>query len=477
MAEGQVSNVNHEELLRKVDDLEKRLQTKDAEIQVYKMLMSQMEEEAAQAKKYKALHEKQTQDVDTLRTESEKTLTKAKSMIFEKTKIIKNQELQIEAFTQQIESLREVVRITKDLLEIRNMEVKQLEIKIESIEGKQKAEKERYDLMHKKLEMMIRHNAELKREYETQLCLFTALRERYNERELAKDVIDNLKTPPVLKIASQNETNTAQKEIKVNEEVKVTKPESKSVQFENTVGEAQQSDNSVVPNPEKPIESSVDISEQEVNKQKSADEQNTATTAKSAPPTNQPEADKAVPVDHNKNSTPTEQILPKIEDSIPVSNEVVVPELSKPEKNVVEQNKQIEPNNNINSSEQKTKEPVITESESAIKEEKADGQSNNISEQTVVKTEDSVAAPINQTNQDALSANIVKSPLASDVPAAVSVDINPVNKEVSLNKEESQPTNEVPVVVSVDSDLVKIDVNNGKVLAPTPQVANVQKKE
>ncbi|XP_057666364.1 girdin [Diorhabda carinulata] len=193
MAEVQATKINQEELIRKVGDLEKRLETKDAEIQVYKMLVSQMEEEAAQAKKYKALHEKQTEDVDFLRTESEKTLTKAKSMIFEKTKVIKNQELQIEAFTQQIESLREVIRITKDLLEIRNLEVQQLEIKISSMEGKQKAEKERYDLMHKKLEMMIRHNAELKREYETQLCLFTALRDRYNERELAKDVVGNLK--------------------------------------------------------------------------------------------------------------------------------------------------------------------------------------------------------------------------------------------------------------------------------------------
>ncbi|XP_028141353.2 110 kDa antigen [Diabrotica virgifera virgifera] len=428
MAEGQVSNANHEELIRKVDDLEKRLQTKDAEIQVYKMLMSQMEEEAATAKKYKALHEKQTQDVDGLRTESEKTLTKAKSMIFEKTKIIKNQELQIEAFTQQIESLREVVRITKDLLEIRNMEVKQLEIKIESIEGKQKAEKERYDLMHKKLEMMIRHNAELKREYETQLCLFTALRERYSERELAKDVIENLKTP-TLKIASQNEDNTTQKEI------------------------------SVVPNQEKPIESTVE------DKQKSAAEQNTTTTVESAPPTNQPESNKVVPVDQNKNATPTE-IVPKIEDSIPVPNEVV-PEPSKLENNVVEPNKQTETNNNTNSSEQKAQEPVITAPETVVKQETAAGQSNTISEQTVVKTEASVAAPVDQTNQDVVAqpANVVQTPLASDVKAAVSVDSNPVNKEASLNEGASQPTNEAPVV-----DLVNVS-------APAPQVTSVEKKE
>lgn len=128
--------------------------------------------------------------MESLKSESEKTLTKAKSIIFERTKVIKNQELQIEAYNQQIESLKDVVRITKDLLEIRNLEVKQLEGKINCMEERMKAERERQDLMHKKLETMIRHNGELKREYETQLCLFTALRERYNERELARGVLD-----------------------------------------------------------------------------------------------------------------------------------------------------------------------------------------------------------------------------------------------------------------------------------------------
>lgn len=136
---------------------------------------------------------KDADDVNVLKTESEQTLTKAKGVIFEKVKIIKNQELQIDAYSQQIESLKDVVRITKDLLEIRNLEVKQLENKINCMEEKMKAEKERQDLLHKKLEMMIRHNGELKREYETQLCLFNALRDRYSERELAKGVIDDMK--------------------------------------------------------------------------------------------------------------------------------------------------------------------------------------------------------------------------------------------------------------------------------------------
>lgn len=152
-----------------------------------------MESISTQVESLKNQRVKDAEDVNSLKNESEQTLTKAKGVIFEKVKIIKNQELQIEAYSQQIESLKDVVRITKDLLEIRNLEVKQLENKINCMEEKIKAEKERQELMHKKLETMIRHNGELKREYETQLCLFNALRERYSERELAKGVVEDMK--------------------------------------------------------------------------------------------------------------------------------------------------------------------------------------------------------------------------------------------------------------------------------------------
>ena len=49
-------------------------------------------------------------------------------MIFDKTKMIKNQELQIEALTSQVASLKDVVSITKDLLSIRNLEVTHLQV-------------------------------------------------------------------------------------------------------------------------------------------------------------------------------------------------------------------------------------------------------------------------------------------------------------------------------------------------------------
>ena len=49
-------------------------------------------------------------------------------MIFDKTKMVKNQELQIEALTTQVQSLKDINVITKDLLEIRNSEVKAMEV-------------------------------------------------------------------------------------------------------------------------------------------------------------------------------------------------------------------------------------------------------------------------------------------------------------------------------------------------------------
>nr|CAH7744605.1 unnamed protein product [Callosobruchus chinensis] len=155
--------------------------------------MIELEESVVKVENMKNQMLKGAEEVDALKTASEETLTKAKSMLFEKTKVIKNQELQIDAYKQQIDSLKDVVRITKDLLDIRNLEVKQLEGRLNVMDERTKAEREKQDLLHQKLENMIRYNGELKREYETQLCLFSALRERYSERELAKNVVDDLK--------------------------------------------------------------------------------------------------------------------------------------------------------------------------------------------------------------------------------------------------------------------------------------------
>ncbi|XP_018568868.1 paramyosin [Anoplophora glabripennis] len=229
MAEAQGSSPQGQDVAAKLAEYEKKFQEKDKEIENYKKRVAQLEDELAKAQKLILQSVKESEEVDALKSESEKTLTKAKSIIFERTKVIKNQELQIEAYNQQIESLKDVIRITKDLLEIRNLEVKQLEGKINCMEERMKGEKERQDLLHKKLETMIRHNGELKREYETQLCLFSALRERYNERELARGVVDTMtgrqtsQIPPAIN-GEENATTEVVKEDSKPDEAQAAEP-------------------------------------------------------------------------------------------------------------------------------------------------------------------------------------------------------------------------------------------------------------
>lgn len=129
------------------------------------------------------LNASQQAEVNKIKKVSEDMITKAKGIIFDKTKICKNQELQIEALTQQVTSLKEVLAITKDLLEIRNMEVKHLNEKMECMDAKISAEKHRHDLMHKKMDAMMQMNTDLKSEYECQLKLFDALRVSYSAKD------------------------------------------------------------------------------------------------------------------------------------------------------------------------------------------------------------------------------------------------------------------------------------------------------
>lgn len=122
-------------------------------------------------------------EIEKIKKMSEEMLTKAKGIIFDKTKICKNQELQIEALTQQVTSLKEVLAITKDLLEIRNMEVKHLQEKMDCMGVKISAEKHRHDLMHKKMETMTQLNTDLRCEYEAQLKMFDVLRTQYKLKD------------------------------------------------------------------------------------------------------------------------------------------------------------------------------------------------------------------------------------------------------------------------------------------------------
>lgn len=53
---------------------------------------------------------------------------------------------------------------------------------MDSMESRISEERQRHNTMFKKMDDAVRLNADLKKEYETQLCLFQNLREKYEEK-------------------------------------------------------------------------------------------------------------------------------------------------------------------------------------------------------------------------------------------------------------------------------------------------------
>lgn len=115
-------------------------------------------------------------------TELHVALTKASEQLKDKTDMCDNQEKKNIALTNQIESLKEVVNITKDLLNIRDMEVHHLQSDVESMEGKIQEERQRHNSMITKMEEAVKLNSDLKEEYQNQLRIFQELKTRYEEK-------------------------------------------------------------------------------------------------------------------------------------------------------------------------------------------------------------------------------------------------------------------------------------------------------
>lgn len=113
------------------------------------------------------------------KSEEDDLLTRAKELLFEKTKICKKQELQMEALNNQVLAIKDVLDVTKEMLNLRNIESDHLQSRFESMELRAKNEKDRYLLTEKKLAISKQKEAELTREYETQRNIFKDLRSTY----------------------------------------------------------------------------------------------------------------------------------------------------------------------------------------------------------------------------------------------------------------------------------------------------------
>jgi len=139
-------------------------------------------------------------------------LTRTGELLKDKTELCESQEKKNIALTNHIESLKEVVAITKDLLNIRDMEVKHLQSDMESMEGKISEEKQRQNSMITKMEEAMKLNSDLKGEYENQMRIFQELKAKYEQKvKLLTQENEKLEEEVALSRTVQNAAQSNQK--------------------------------------------------------------------------------------------------------------------------------------------------------------------------------------------------------------------------------------------------------------------------
>lgn len=106
------------------------------------------------------------------KAEDDDLLTRARELLFEKTKICKKQEQQLEALNNQVDATKDVLEITKDMLNLRNIESDHQQSRIDSMILKLKLERDRRYLLEKKLAATKQVEDALRKEYDIQSGIF-----------------------------------------------------------------------------------------------------------------------------------------------------------------------------------------------------------------------------------------------------------------------------------------------------------------
>lgn len=99
-------------------------------------------------------------------------LTQAKTLLFEKTKICKQQEQQLAALKTQVEATKEVLTVTKEMLCLRNIENDHTQARLETLDLKLQNERARQALCEKKAQTSQKMYDDLRAEYELQSTIF-----------------------------------------------------------------------------------------------------------------------------------------------------------------------------------------------------------------------------------------------------------------------------------------------------------------
>ncbi|XP_034113063.2 uncharacterized protein LOC132786342 [Drosophila nasuta] len=121
-------------------------------------------------------------DAPKSRQEQDELLLKAKTLLFEKTKVNKQQEQQIAVLKEQVDSIKEVLQVTKDMLQLKTTECEHTEARLEKSQLWIKAEQDKCLLTEKKLLISKAVYDKLRAEYDTQSKIFKDLKSAYEQK-------------------------------------------------------------------------------------------------------------------------------------------------------------------------------------------------------------------------------------------------------------------------------------------------------
>ncbi|XP_023171475.1 uncharacterized protein LOC111599884 [Drosophila hydei] len=121
-------------------------------------------------------------DAPKSRQEQEELLLKAKTLLFEKTKVNKQQEQQIAVLKEQVESVKDVLQVTKDMLQLKTTECEHTQARLEKSQLWIKAEQDKCAITEKKLLISKSVYDKLRAEYDTQSKIFKDLKAAYEQK-------------------------------------------------------------------------------------------------------------------------------------------------------------------------------------------------------------------------------------------------------------------------------------------------------
>ncbi|XP_030370567.1 uncharacterized protein LOC115621149 [Scaptodrosophila lebanonensis] len=116
------------------------------------------------------------------RQEQEELLLKAKTLLFEKTKVNKQQEQTIAMLKHQVDTIKDVLQVTKDMLALKTTECEHTEARLGKSQLWIKAEQEKSALTEKKLAISKAVYDKLRAEYDTQSRIFKDLKATYEQK-------------------------------------------------------------------------------------------------------------------------------------------------------------------------------------------------------------------------------------------------------------------------------------------------------